>query len=64
MEKNNKLSKELSTTEEISLKTKLFTFFYYVLKKKDINIFLCTIFLILETLQFVSYSFSDPVLYF
>ncbi len=64
-EKNNKLNKELSTTEEITLKSKLFTYFYYVLKKKDINLLLCSIFLIFETIQFISYAFSDPViLYF
>jgi len=64
MEKNNKLNKELSTNDEVTLKTKLFTYFYYVLKKKDINILLCTIFLILETIQFISYAFSDPVSFF
>ncbi len=63
MEKNNKLNKELSTTEEVTLKTKLFTYFYYVLNKKDINILLTTIFLIIETIQFISYAFSDPVIY-
>lgn len=61
MEKNNKLNKELSATEDITLKTKLFTYFYYVLKKKDINILLCTIFLFFETIQLISFAFSDPV---
>ena len=61
LDKNNKLSKELSTTDDISLKTRIFSFFYYVLKKKDINILLCTLFLILEMIQLISFAFSTPV---
>jgi hypothetical protein len=59
-EKNSKLSKELNSNEEVNLKTRLFQFFYYVLRKKDINLLLATIFLILESFQLISYAFSDP----
>lgn len=59
-EKNSKLNKELNSQEEASFKARLFAFFYYVLKKKDINLFLCCLFLILETIQLISFAFSEP----
>jgi len=57
----NKLNKELSTIEEYNLKTKLFTYFFYVLQKKDVNVFLCILFIIIESFQFISFAFSEPV---
>jgi len=59
-EKNSKLSKELNANEQVSLKTRVFCFFYYVLKKKDINLLVCVIFLLLEMIQLISYAFSVP----
>ena len=59
-EKNSKLSKELTNPDEISIKLKIFNFFFFVLRKKDINLFLCSFLLLLETLQLVSYAFASP----
>jgi hypothetical protein len=63
-DKNNKLNKELSSLEEISIQQRIFTFYYYVLKKKDINLVLCSFLLILESLQVISYAFSPPVIFY
>jgi hypothetical protein len=60
-DKNNKLNKELSSSEEVSLQAKIFSFYFYVLKKKDINMFFVILLLILETLQIISFAFSPPV---
>jgi hypothetical protein len=60
LEKNNKLSKELNANEDVGLKTRIFCFFYYVLKKKDINLILCLVFLFLEMFQLISFAFSPP----
>jgi hypothetical protein len=60
-DKNNKLNKELSTSDEILMNQRIFNFYYYVLRKKDLNLLLCVLFLILETLQMISYAFSEPV---
>ncbi len=59
-EKNPKLSKDLNSNDEVTLKTKIFNFYYLVLRKKDINMFFCSLLLILETFQLISYSFSTP----
>ena len=59
-EKNSKLSKELTNADEISIKIKFFNFFFYVLRKKDINMFLCSFLLLLETFQLISYAFASP----
>lgn len=59
-EKNTKLSKELANPDELSIKIKIFNFYFYVLRKKDINMFLCGFLLILETFQLVSYAFTTP----
>ncbi len=58
---DKKLNKELSTSDEVSMNQRIFTFYFYVLRKKDINLLLCVLFLILETLQMISYAFSEPV---
>ena len=60
-EKNNqKLSKELNSLEDISITKKIYNFYFFTLRKKDINLFFYTILFILEILQLISYSFSDP----
>ncbi len=59
-EKNPKLSKDLNSNDEVTLKTKIFNFYYLVLRKKDINMFFCSLLLILETFQLISYSFTSP----
>ena len=53
IEKNQKLNKDLTNPEEITLTIKIFHFFYYVLRKKDINMFLCCFLLFLETLKMI-----------
>ncbi len=60
-DKNNKHNKELSALDEVPLKLRLFNFYYFVLKKKDINMLFCALLLILETIQIISFAFSDPV---
>ena len=57
-DKNQKLGKDLNVADEVSIKTKIFNFYFFVLRKKDINIFFCSLLLILETLQLISFSFS------
>jgi hypothetical protein len=57
----NKINKELSSIEEYNIKTRLFTYFFYVLQKKDVNVFLCILFMLIESLQFISFAFSEPV---
>ena len=59
-EKSIKLSKELANPDELSTKIKIFNFYVYVLRKKDINMFLCCFLFFLETLQLVSYAFASP----
>ena len=59
-DKNSKLSKDMNASEEVPIKTRIFAFFYYVLRKKDISLLICVIYLILESLQLISYAFSDP----
>ena len=59
-EKNSKLNKDLTSSEDISFKTKVFNFYFYTLRKKDINLFLCILLIFLETLQLISYSFTTP----
>ena len=59
-DKNPKYSKDLNVVDEVSIKTKIFNFFFFVLRKKDINIFFGSLLLIIESLQLISYSFSEP----
>ena len=59
-DKNSKMGKDMNTTEEVSQTQRAYQFFYYVLRKKDINVGLCAIFIILESLQIISYAFADP----
>lgn len=57
---NNKYNKEYG---EESLKVRIFSLFFYILKKEDLNSIICVFFLLLEMFQLISYSFSDPVTY-
>ena len=59
-DKNQKLGKDLNVADEVSIKTKIFNFYFFVLRKKDINMFFCSLLLILETLQLISFTFSEP----
>ena len=60
-EKSQKINKEIiQTNDELTTKTKLFNFFYNVLKRKDFNVFVTSLLLIIETIQVISYAFSDP----
>ena len=60
-EKSQKINKEIiQTNDELTTKTKLFNFFYNVLKRKDFNVFITSLLLIIETIQVISYAFSDP----
>ena len=60
-EKNKKNNKEIiQTNEEMTNKIKLFNFFYNILKKKDFNIIVTCLLIILETIKIISYGFSEP----
>ena len=59
-DKNPKFSKDLNVIDEINVKTKIFNFYFFVLRKKDFNIFICSLLLIIETIQLISYSFTEP----
>jgi hypothetical protein len=52
--------KDLTPIEEISIKKKIFNFYFYTLRKKDLNKFFYIILFIIETLQLISYTFSTP----
>ena len=41
-DKNPKFSKDLNVIDEINVKTKIFNFYFFVLRKKDFNIFICS----------------------
>ena len=38
LDKNPKFSKDLNVIDEINIKTKIFNFYFFVLRKKDFNI--------------------------
>ena len=50
-DKNPKFSKDLNVIDEVNVKTKIFNFYFFVLRKKDFNIFICSLLLIIETFQ-------------
>ena len=58
--KNSKLAKDLSAPEEITFTTKIFNFFFLVLRKQPNNIFLTCFLISLETLQLISYALESP----
>ena len=60
IDKSKNYSKDLNVVDEVSVKTKIFNFYFFVLRKKDINMFICSLLLIIETLQLMSFSFSEP----
>ncbi len=60
IDKSKNYSKDLNVVDEVSVKTKIFNFYFFVLRKKDINMFICSLLLIIETLQLISFSFSEP----
>ena len=61
IEKNQKKNKEIiQTKDEISTKIKIFTYFYHIILKKDFNIFILSFFLIIESIQVISFGISDP----
>ena len=55
--------KDLTPIEEISVKKKIFNFYFYTLRKKDLNIFFYIVLFIIETIQLISYAFSFPHIY-
>ena len=59
-EKGSKMGKDMSSSNEVSLTLRAYQFFYYVLKKRDINVAICALLIILESLQVISYAFTDP----
>ena len=59
-EKNQKNSKDFQTNEEMTGIVKLYNFFFNTLKKKDTNSFVICLLIIIQTIQLVSYGFSDP----
>ena len=60
-EKNQKNNKDLiQTSDEMNGKEKIFNFFYNVIKKKNLNVFIICLLIIIETIQIISYGFSDP----
>jgi len=56
-----KSNKDLIANDEFSFKNRLFLFFFFALRKRDISIFLSTIFMIFESIQLISFAFSEPV---
>ncbi len=59
--KINTDSGELSNNEGLSIKERIFFFYYQINKKNEINELVTSIFIILETIQQVSYVFTDPL---
>lgn len=58
----SKMLKDNSLNEEISFKHRLFIFFANILQKKKINVLLTSIFLVIETVQIISYAFTHPLI--
>ena len=52
---------ELTNNERLSIKERLFFFYYQINKKNEINELVTSIFIILETIQQISYVFSEPL---
>ena len=60
-EKSQKNSKDLiQTSDEMNGKEKVFNYFYNVIKKKNLNVFIICLLIIIETIQIISYGFSEP----
>ena len=56
----NYYSQHDSSLEEKTFKIKTFNLFYEIAKEKQYNIWVISIFIILEMLQLISYSFDEP----
>ena len=50
----------IQTKDEITTKIKIFTYFYYLILKKNFNVFILSFFLIIESIQVISFGISDP----
>lgn len=59
--KTLKSQKDIFNEEETKIKFRLFLFYSEVLKKKQVNILITSILLIIETIQMVSYAFTEPL---
>ena len=65
IQKNQKNHREiLQSNNDITIKIKLFNFFYHILKRKDFNPLIICILIFLETMQIMSYGFTNPHLKF
>jgi len=58
------IKSDLFQNDEQTIKTRVFTFYYYLMKKPTYNILIFSIFMFIETVQILSYAFSDPVNYY
>ena len=58
--KNPKMAKDLSVSEEITFITKIFDFFFYVLRKQRNTTFFTCLLIALETFQLISYAIDEP----
>ena len=59
--KTLKSQKDNFNEEETKIKFRLFLFYSEILKKKQVNILITSILLIIETIQMVSYAFTQPL---
>lgn len=53
------LSKDLDSSSHMPLKYRVFNYYYQILRKKSISFLLLTFFMVLETLELISYVFID-----
>ena len=60
--KNQKNIIDIFGSNEQTIKTRIFTFYYYLMKKPTFNVLLFSIFMFIETIQILSYAFSDRVI--
>ena len=57
----NAMREERDSQEVQSIKTKIYNYFYFILKdKKEINLPSSCIFIFLEMIQLISFAFDDP----
>ena len=60
-DRKNKTILDLFSNYNKGVKTRIFTFYYYLMKKATFNVIIYCIFMFFETVQILSYAFSDPV---
>ena len=58
-EKIQLLSKDLDANSDMSLKYRIFNFYYCTLRKKSVGLILLTFFMIFETIELISYAFIE-----